>query len=208
VDAAPSPCHDREMGDRDPSNGYQRMAPDFIAGRGRRHGGVGASVVGAWARALPQGAAILDLGCGTGVPISETLVDAGFRVYGVDAAPAMVAAFSARFPELAVQCAAAEDSDFFGREFDGIVAWGLIFLLDADSQRRLLAKMAGALRTDGSMLFTAPRAACSWLDIMTGEASTSLGLDEYRRELEAAGLTLIGTEIDAGENHYYMTVKR
>jgi 2-polyprenyl-3-methyl-5-hydroxy-6-metoxy-1,4-benzoquinol methylase len=192
------------VGSRDPSNGYERSARDFIEVRS----GVGAGVVAAWARALPTAAAILDLGCGSGVPISETLVHAGFEVFGVDAAPTMVAAFRVRFPQLAVQCAAVEDADFLERSFDGIVAWGLIFLLDAGAQRRLIAKMAGALRIGGSMLFTAPRAACSWADVMTGRTSISLGLDEYRGQLEAGGLTLIGTETDEGDNHYYFAVKR
>jgi SAM-dependent methyltransferase len=195
------------VGERDPSNGYERIASDFIGERGRSRS-VGASAVAEWARALPAAAAILDLGCGPGVPIAETLVDAGFQLFAVDASPTMVAAFRARFPQLAVQCAAAEDTDFFGRSFDGIVAWGLVFLLDADRQRRLIAKMAGALRSGGSLLFTAPRAACSWRDIMTGQTSSSLGLDEYRRQLEAAGLTLVGTETDEGDNHYYFAVKR
>ncbi len=198
------PCYEREVGSRDPSNGYERNAADFIEVRS----GIGAGMVAAWARALPAAAAILDLGCGSGVPIAETLVNAGCEVYAVDASPTMVAAFRARFPQLAVQCADVEDADFFGRSFDGIVAWGLIFLLDAGAQRRLIAKIAGALRSGGSLLFTAPRVACSWPDVMTGQTSISLGLDEYRRQLEAGGLTLVGTETDEGDNHYYRAVKR
>jgi SAM-dependent methyltransferase len=191
--------------ERDKSNGYERVASEFISGRAR---GIGASVVAEWARALPPAAAVLDLGCGPGVPISETLVNAGFRVYGVDASTTMVAAFQARFPQVPVQCAAVEKSDFFGRTFDAIVAWGLLFLLDADTQRRLIAKTARALTAGGRMLFTAPRKACSWRDAMTGQISISLGFDEYRRELEASGLSLVGTRTDEGENHYYLTIKQ
>jgi 2-polyprenyl-3-methyl-5-hydroxy-6-metoxy-1,4-benzoquinol methylase len=64
----------------------------------------------------------LDLGCGPGVPISETLIEGGFDVYGIDASVTMVAAFQSRFPTNVVQCAAVEDSDFFGRSFDAVVA--------------------------------------------------------------------------------------
>lgn len=205
MDRGGAACDALGVGDRDPSNGYERRVPEFIAARGGR---IGAGVVSVWAQALPAAAAILDLGCGTGVPISEALVDAGFKVFGVDASPTMVARFRARFPQLPVQCAAAEDADFFGRSFDGIVAWGLMFLLDAGTQRRLIARMAGALVTGGRVLFTAPRAPCSWRDAMTGQPSVSLGLEEYRLQLEAAALTLVGTETDEHENHYYMAVKR
>jgi cyclopropane fatty-acyl-phospholipid synthase-like methyltransferase len=80
-------------------------------------------------------ASILDLGCGTGVPISRTLIERGFNLYGVDASACMIAAFRDRFPSVPVEFAAAEDPDFFNRAFDGVVAWGLFFLLSADVQR-------------------------------------------------------------------------
>jgi 2-polyprenyl-3-methyl-5-hydroxy-6-metoxy-1,4-benzoquinol methylase len=166
-----------------------------------------ASVVADWSRMLPNGAAVLDLGCGTGVPISQALIERGFNVHGVDASPSMIAAFRSHFPAVPVECAAAEDSDFFGRTFDGVVAWGLLFLLDADVQRRLMAKVAAALSSGGKLLFTAPSQSCSWPDAMTGRTSISLGLEAYRSALEAEGMSLLGTDHDAGENHYYFAQK-
>ena len=53
------------------------------------------------------------VGCGTGVPISQVLIERGFKVYGVDAPPAIV-----------------------------VVAWGFFFLLDAEVQRGLIKKLA------------------------------------------------------------------
>jgi 2-polyprenyl-3-methyl-5-hydroxy-6-metoxy-1,4-benzoquinol methylase len=79
------------------SNGYEEVASAFIAGRGRNSSGVGASVVAEWSQMLPGRATILDLGCGPGIPISQTLIERGFNVYGVDASPAMVAAFRPAF---------------------------------------------------------------------------------------------------------------
>jgi cyclopropane fatty-acyl-phospholipid synthase-like methyltransferase len=191
----------------DKSNGYEEVASVFIAGRGRNHSGVGASVVADWSRLLPGGATVLDLGCGTGVPISQALIERGFNVYGVDASPTLVTAFQARFPTVPVQCAAVEDSDFFDRTFDGVVAWGLFFLLDVEVQRRLIAKVAGVLRSDGRFLFTSPSQSCSWRDAMTGRTSTSPGHEAYRKALEAEGMSLVGTHCDKGENHYYFAQK-
>ena len=48
--------------EKDPPNGYEAVATEFIAGRQRS--GVGVTTVRAWERSLPQGATILDLGCG------------------------------------------------------------------------------------------------------------------------------------------------
>jgi SAM-dependent methyltransferase len=136
------------------------------------------------------------------------LIERGFKVYGVDASPTIVAAFRARFPGVPVECAAAEDSDFFARTFDGVVAWGLFFLLDAEVQRRLIKKIAGVLQSGGRLLFTAPNESGSFPpDVMTGRPQFSLGYEEYRKALEAEGVSLVGTHRDEGENHYYFAQK-
>jgi SAM-dependent methyltransferase len=191
----------------DKSNGYEEIAAIFISGRGRNHSGVGASVVAEWSQGLPGGATVLDLGCGTGVPISQALISHGFNVFGVDASPKMVAAFRASFPTVPVECAAVEDSDFFGRTFDGVIAWGLFFLLDVEVQRRLIAKIASVSRSGGRFLFTAPMQGCSWRDALTGRTSISLGYEAYRRALEAEGMSLVGAQLGEGENHYYFAQK-
>jgi 2-polyprenyl-3-methyl-5-hydroxy-6-metoxy-1,4-benzoquinol methylase len=193
--------------DPDKSNGYEEIASIFISGRGRDHSGIGASVVAVWSQKLPDRATVLGLGCGNGVPISQALIERGFNVYGVDASARMVAAFRARFPTVPVECAAVEDSDFFGRTFDGVVAWGLFFLLDAEVQRRLIAKVAAVLPNGVGLLFTSPSQSCSWADAMTGRTSISLGLDAYRNALEAEGMSLVGTHRDDGDNHYYFARK-
>jgi SAM-dependent methyltransferase len=192
----------------DKSNGYEEIASIFIPGRGSAHSGIGASTMTEWSRVLPEGATVLDLGCGTGVPISQVLMRRGLQVYGVDASPSMVAAFRARFPGVPVQCASVEESDFFGRTFDAVVAWGLFFLLDPEVQRRLIAKIGPALNSGGWLLFTAHREFLSWNDAMTDRASVSLGYEAYREAIEAAGMMIVETRLDEGENHYYISRKQ
>src|SRR5512133_83658 len=114
----------------DRSNGYEGIAAEFLAGRGRAPStAVGTREVRNWARTLPPGAAVIDLGCGSGLPITKVLVSEGLNVYGVDASPSFVHAFRRNLPEIPVVCEAVEDSSFFDRTFDGVLAWGLIFLL-------------------------------------------------------------------------------
>jgi len=192
------------MSDR--SNGYERVSAQFLAGRGRAPStAIGASVVREWARTLPRGATVIDLGCGSGLPITKVLVDEGLSVCGVDASPSMVRAFRENFPELAVVCEAVEESSFFERTFDGVVSWGLIFLLGLDDQRRLIQRVARILRPGGRLLFTTCGAEgpVVWNDAMTGLESQSLGREEYRRELTIAGLSLVGEYDDEGDNHYF-----
>jgi len=194
----------------DRSNGYEGMAVEFLAGRGRAPStAIGARAVRDWARTLPPGATVIDLGCGSGLPITKVLVNEGLNVYAIDASPSLVQAFRNNLPEIPVACEAVEDSLFFGRMFDGVVAWGLIFLLPAEEQRRLIQRVAAILVPGGRLLFTscAGTEPLVWNDAMTGLESRSLGAVEYRRELSSVGLSLIREYEDEGENHYFDALK-
>jgi 2-polyprenyl-3-methyl-5-hydroxy-6-metoxy-1,4-benzoquinol methylase len=147
-------------GDR--SNGWEAVALRLIADRSR----IGESVVRDWCRTLPPAAEVLDLGCGAGVPVTEALLAQGCRVHGIDAAPTLVAAYAQRFPGVPVRCEAAEDSDLFGRQFDGIVSVGLLFLLSPAAQMQVIPRMGQALRTGGRLLFSSPQQVCSWNDLL------------------------------------------
>jgi 2-polyprenyl-3-methyl-5-hydroxy-6-metoxy-1,4-benzoquinol methylase len=188
----------------DKSNGYEAIAEAFVRARSAS---IGPKTVRNWARRLPPGSDILDLGCGHGVPVSEALIHDGFTVYGVDASKTLVAIFRERFPDATVECSSVEESLFFSRTFDAILAWGLIFLLLPHTQRSLIGKVSRALNPNGHFLFTSPRQACSWVDSMTGFPSYSLGHTVYEQELSANGLTLVGTDEDEGQNYYYLAAR-
>jgi cyclopropane fatty-acyl-phospholipid synthase-like methyltransferase len=168
---------------------------------------MGSNTVLQWAKRLKPGASILDIGCGNGVPISETLHREGFRVYGVDASETLTAKFRERFPDITVECNSIEESRFFDRTFDAVVAWGVVFILPADTQRNLIGKVARVLNGGGQFLFTSPRQPCSWMDALTDLPSLSLGHDVYVQELAAHGLVLAGNDEDEGENYYYFGAK-
>jgi len=196
------------MSDR--SNGYEGVAAQFLAGRGRAHStGIGARHVRDWARTLPRGAAVIDLGCGSGFPITEVLVTEGLNVYAIDASPSLVEVFRHNLPKTPVACEAVENATFFDRMFDGVVAWGLIFLLPPEEQRRLIQRIADILVPGGRLLFTscAGTEPLVWNDAMTGLESRSLGAAEYCRQLAAVGLSVTSEYEDEGKNHYFDAVK-
>ncbi len=133
---------------QDKSNGYEQIAEAFMRARNPR---IGPATVRQWSRTLPPRTAILDLGCGHGYPISQALSDEGFVIYGVDASATPIAAFRERFPQARTECAAVEESEFFCRTFNGIVAWGLMFLLPPDAQTTLIGKVARAPSSTGTL---------------------------------------------------------
>lgn len=188
----------------DRSNGYEAVAHEYM----KRRSEIGAQTIREWAKTLPQGAAVLDLGCGHGVPISRVLIECGCSVYAVDASRHMVEAFRRRFPDVPVAHEAVEESSFFDRSFDAVVAIGLVFLLKPEVQVDLIHRVAAALNLRGRFLFTSPEQACNWSDVLTGRPSQSLGREAYQKVASNAGLTLIDTRLDEGDNHYFDFLKQ
>ena len=65
------------------ARGYDRIAERYAAWTGETWQGDRARIGGLLFERLPPGAAVLDLGCGTGVPVARALAKR-FAVTGVD----------------------------------------------------------------------------------------------------------------------------
>ncbi len=188
----------------DRSEGYDRIADRFIEARSDQ----GAALVRSWARDhLRPADMIVDIGCGSGVPVAQALIGDGFAVSGIDASAKLIDAFRRNFPDAPSAHEAAQDSAFFHRSFDAAVAIGLLFLLSPHDQRTLLQRVADALKPGGRFLFSAPWQKCEWRDMLTGRRSQSLGGPEYMRLLEQCGLHITGRYSDDAGNHYCDAVK-
>jgi len=188
----------------DNSEGWEAIAERFM----RVRSPIGTALIRRWAQdRLAPSAAIIDIGCGSGVPIARALVGDGFRVSGIDASPTLIDAFRRNLPGSPAACECAQESSFFGRTFAGAILIGLVFLLKSEDQRQLLTRIADALAPSGRLLFTAPRESCEWYDTLTGRLSISLGEDAYAQHLNAAGLTIFCCLTDEGGNNYYDVMK-
>jgi SAM-dependent methyltransferase len=185
----------------DSAEAYEARAQEFLQGRDASM--IGTLIVDRWARALRRGAAVIELACGGGYPITRVLSAAGLQLWAVDSSPTLVAAFRSRFPAVPVQCARVQESDFFARTYEGAVAIGLIFLLPAPEQVALIAKLSGILVPGGRFLFMAPLEKGTWSDMNTGIECRSLGRASYEKHLQESGLRVLATYTDRGENNYY-----
>jgi SAM-dependent methyltransferase len=194
----------------DRSNGYEGVSGEFLARRGNSRTGsiaIGVKEVRKWAKTLPRGSSVIDLGCGPGFPITSVLVDEGLKAFGVDAAPSFVAAFQRNLPGTPIVCESVLESGLFDRTFDAVLAWGLMLLLKAEDQHRLIQRVAEILVPGGRLLFTSTAKPAVWNDAMTGLESISLGAEQYRKLLGAVGISVAEEYEDEGENHYFDAFK-
>jgi SAM-dependent methyltransferase len=190
----------------DRSNGYEAVSEEFLARRGSsgtRSTAIGVKEVRKWAITLPRASSVIDLGCGPGFPITAVLVEEGLQVFGVDAAPSFVAAFQRNLPGIPIVCESVLESRLFDRAFDAVLSIGLMFLFKAEEQDRLIQRFAEILVPGGRLLFTSTAKPAVWNDAMSGLESVSLGAEEYKKLLEAAGISVTEEFEDVGENHYF-----
>lgn len=185
----------------DSAEAYESRAHEFL--RSRDPSSIGTQVVDQWARSLRRGATVIELACGGGYPISRVLDAAGLKLWAVDSSPTLLAEFQSRFPNIPIQCARVQESDFFGRNFDGVIAIGLLFLLSESDQIDLIARVAEILVPNGRFLFMAPIQVGIWKDLSTGVECSSLGQERYGELLRNAGFRVLATYTDKGENNYY-----
>lgn len=155
----------------DRSNEYEAVSEEFLARRGKsktRSVAIGVKEVRKWAKKLPRGSSVIDLGGGPGIPITVVLVEEGLEAFGVDAAPSFVAAFQRKLPGTPIVCESVLESRLFDRTFDAVMAIGLMFLLKAEGQHRLVRRFADILVPGDRLLFTATAKPAVGIDAMTG----------------------------------------
>jgi len=168
---------------------YDRNAGEWLRLRGRRL--IERHWLAAFLRALP-GDRVLDLGCGTGVPMAAALIARGCRVTGVDAAPGMVRRARARFREGRWLVADMRALPALGR-FDGILAWHSFFHLPAEDQARMVRTFRRHAAPGAVVMFTSGTECGEAIGRLGGEAlyHASLATGDYRALLAAQGFRLL-----------------
>jgi cyclopropane fatty-acyl-phospholipid synthase-like methyltransferase len=137
------------------ARGYDHCAARYNAARqGQRHPELAALI----ARLTP-GAAVLDAGCGAGLPIARDLVQAGCRVTGVDLSAEQIRLARAHVPEAMFVHADLMATEFAPASFQAIVAYYAIFHLPRAEHAALFNRFRTWLRPGGYLLATVARAA-------------------------------------------------
>lgn len=121
----------------------------------------------------PAAAAVLDLGCGNGIPVARLLLDAGFAVTGVDISPVQIVRAQAALPAARFVCADATELAFAPGAFAAIVSFYAIIHIPVAEQPALLTKIYQWLQPGGYFMATVGSdawtgAEADWLDVAGG----------------------------------------
>ena len=179
------------------ARGYDRIAERYATWTGDAWAGNRARFGGLLCERLSPGAAVLDLGCGTGVPVARELAKR-FAVTGVDLSPRSIALAKENVPGTTFFRADMSALDFPAERFDAVTAFYSIIHLPREEHPALLRAIAGWLRPGG--LFVATMGAGESDD---GYEEDWLGTPMYwshydgtanRRLVEASGLRLLLAE--------------
>lgn len=103
---------------------------------------------------MRPGSRILDLGCGSGRPIAEFLLQRGFLVTGVDQAEALLSLARQRLPEgrwLQAEMEAFEPDEIY----DAAIIWDSLFHIPREHHEPILRKTVRSLRPGGRLMLTA-----------------------------------------------------
>jgi len=138
------------------------------------------------------GRAVLDLGCGSGLPIGAYLEDRRCRITGVDGAARMLDIFRHNLPR-----ARAVEADMRGLDlretFDLILGWNSFFHLSAEDQRAMFETFWAHAHDRTVLLFTTGPEAGEAIGSVAGAPvyHASLSPDEYRGLLVSHGFDVV-----------------
>ena len=102
---------------------------------------------------LPKNARVLELGCGAGIPTTQTLA-ARFAVTGADISARQIALARANVPEATFIQSDMTALDFPAASFDGVAAFYSIIHVPREEQEPLLARVGAWLRPGGLFVAT------------------------------------------------------
>ena len=161
---------------------------------------------------LPPGGDVLDVGCGAGIPVARFLVDAGFRVTGVDVSSSMLQLARSHVPEARFLKMDMRRLQFDDGRFDGICAFYSLFHVPREEHLQVLVKFNGLLRQDGVLIFCTGKSAWQGTGEFHGTRMFWSHPDRKvtRQWVIDAGFAVMMSEVRelGGEEHYWVMARK
>lgn len=104
------------------------------------------------AEILPTRARVLDLGCGTGLPASQLLIERGFEVLGIDISEVQIERARRLVPDATFVQADLVTWEAEPESFDAVISLYTLIHVPLEDQRNLLPRLRRWLRPNGFLL--------------------------------------------------------
>ncbi|KAJ7612233.1 S-adenosyl-L-methionine-dependent methyltransferase [Roridomyces roridus] len=132
--------------------GYDLIADKYLAWSSKRPTTTRMAYIADLITKLPSGASVLELGCGAGVPATQTLISHGLKVTGNDISASQIALARQHIPEATLIQGDMLALSFPPETFDAVLGFYSIFHLPKDEQGRLVEKIKEWLKPGGWFL--------------------------------------------------------
>ena len=163
-----------------------------------------------------EGAKVLDLGCGIGLPFDKFLVDKNIQVTGIDISQKHVDLSKKNVPEGKFIKGDFSRFDFGNEKFDGIISFYAIFHIPREEHKDLFIKMNQLLAEKGLILVTLGTSASEY-----GEEADWCGApmawstyepEAYKQMLDETGFQIMEEKFEGKpgdeEFHYWVLAQK
>ena len=152
----------------------------------------------------------IDIGCGSSGRFIEVMLDAGFKVEGIDISAEMISLAREIHPQ--AELAVADVCEWEPKaKYDLVSAWDSTFHLPFDLQEPVLIKLASALASEGILIFTcgSPRGEISGSFQGQDFEYSSLGVQAFLEILGRCACKCMHLEHDQWpESHVYIIAQK
>jgi len=129
--------------------GYDKIAEDYYSHRNLEKLNGELERI---SKLLPEGAKVLDVGCGAGIPTSKYLVHKGFDVTGIDISNKMLELARKNVPKGKFIKMDINNIEFADNSFDGIVSVYTLFHIPRKNHNKIFQDFYRILNPDGKLL--------------------------------------------------------
>lgn len=152
---------------------------------------------------------VLDIGCGSGVPIDKYLIDRGFKIIGIDISEKQIELAKKKVPEANYEVKDMSELKHEEYQVDGVVSTYAVFHTPREEHQELFNKINSFLPKGGIILVT--MGAGEWEgteDDFHGAKMwwSHYGPEKNREIVKNAGFEIILDEIDTGNNESHQII--
>jgi len=179
------------------AHGYDALVDDYLEWSEQIRDATRQRLVQEFMARLPPRGAVLDLGCGAGIPSTRLLVQR-FAVTGVDISGAQIEAARRNVPHATFLQADVATLELPDGSFDGVTAFFSVIHVPREEHARLFARILRWLRPNGLFLASlAANGGPDWTGEWLGQQMffSSFDAATNRRLLRQAGFELLVDEV-------------